>query len=145
MEVHAPEPFNREERGLSVIYVASPYSHPDAKVREYRYERVRAFTASLLRRNLTPFSPIVYCHELAKDFSLPTDAESWKRFNDQMLSLSVAMVVLCLEGWQESLGVTHEIEEADRLNLSIFYYDSDFTQISYIERDLFNGPNYRHG
>lgn len=118
-----------------MIYIASPYTHSDEAVRQFRYERARAFTAHLIGRNFIAFSPIVYAHEMAQEHSLPTDYEYWKRFNDHMMRNSVAVCLLCLEGWEESRGVTYELDFAKQINLSVFQYNADtFELVAYEER-----------
>lgn len=106
-----------------MIYIASPYTHSDPVIMDYRYRTVRDFTAHMMRKNFIAFSPIVYGHEMAKEHDLPTDYEYWKRFNDYMMRCSVAMCVLRLEGWEESRGVAYELDFAKELNRSVFHYD----------------------
>lgn len=106
-----------------MIYIASPYTHPDESVRIARYELVRNFTIHLMNRNFIVFSPIVYGHELAKTGNLPTDFRYWQRFNDYMIDVSVAVCVLCIDGWDESAGVQHEIFYAQRIGRNILFHD----------------------
>lgn len=104
-----------------MIYLASPYSHPDPAVVANRYEAAMNATALRIMAGDMVWSAIVHCHELAQRYSLPTDAAFWREYNFNMLRASGAMYVLTLEGWEESLGVKAEIEYADRIKLPIFF------------------------
>jgi hypothetical protein len=94
---------------MSYTYIASPYSHPDASVRAQRYEQVLAFCAELLRAEIPVYSPIVHCHQVALDHSLPTDAQFWLSYNFAMLRPARFLYVYCIPGWNKSIGVTAEI------------------------------------
>lgn len=94
---------------MTFIYIASPYSDPDEKVRETRYLQASHYLSFLLSRRQWAYSPIVHCHNMAKVFRLPTDAAFWAEYNFAMLEAAREMHVLQLKGWERSVGVSHEI------------------------------------
>lgn len=100
-----------------MIYLASPYSHPDAFVREERYLRASKALTWLLERKRWAYSPIVHCHELAKIGGLPGDASFWREYDFYMLSKCDLFMMLRIEGWEASKGMRAEREEAQRLNI----------------------------
>lgn len=104
-----------------MIYLASPYSHPDPAVREERYQKALACVAEFARRKVAVYSPIVHWHEAAKSFELPTDAEFWDVQNTAMLNLSDKVVLLVLDGWQQSAGIEREFRLARELSIPIEY------------------------
>lgn len=112
------KPFMTEQ--IKLIYLASPYSHPDPAVRELRYEHACAATAGLMRRGLHVYSPIVHSHPLVK-YELPTDWEYWQAHDIAMLHRCQELYVLTLDGWMESKGVRAEIAEASLLELPTVY------------------------
>jgi len=93
---------------LSYAYVASPYSHPDAAIRQLRYEAARHFVAWCLNAHDWVYSPIVHCYDLALANSLRTDADFWRLYNVAMLGQARALYVLAIDGWETSKGVTFE-------------------------------------
>ena len=97
-----------------MIYLASPYSHPDPAIREQRYHAACRATAALLRIGHTVFSPIVHSHPLAS-LGLPTDWKFWARFDRDHLERCDEVWVLTLDGWRESVGVREEIRIARQL------------------------------
>jgi len=104
---------------INIIYVASPYSHPEHKVMEERYHLVMKYCSDLINRGQIPFSPIVYGHELAKKHNLPTDAKFWDEFNMSFLRLSRVLHVYCIPGWEKSVGVRREIDFATEIGIPI--------------------------
>lgn len=106
-----------------MIYLASPYSHPDPLERQYRYDRMVKVAGRLLGQDHFVYSPIVHCHPLALATSLPTDFTFWQRYNLHMLEKSDELWVIQLDGWHESLGVQAEIIQALRWNKPVVYVE----------------------
>lgn len=104
-----------------MIYLASPYSHPEISFREERFARARKFMLEALRQQLIIFSPIVYCHELAYDAKIPTDADYWWNFNISILRHCTELWALKIEGWENSRGMRWEIETANHLHIPVNY------------------------
>lgn len=105
-----------------MIYLASPYSHPDPAIREERYIRASKVLVELyLWRELWAYSPIVHCHELAKTFQLPRDAQFWKGYNTHMLLLATELHVIRLDGWDTSAGVQFEVDTANKAEIPVRY------------------------
>ena len=105
-----------------MIYLASPYSHPHAIVRELRFHDACLATAQLLQAGHNVFSPILHGHPLAAH-GLPTDWSFWERFDRDHIQRCDNLVVLLLDGWQESVGVTAEIRIAAELGRSVGYWN----------------------
>ena len=106
-----------------MIYLASPYSHPDPAVREERYRATCRATAALLRAGLLVISPIVHSHPLAV-FALPTGWEFWERIDRAYLERCDLLVVLMLAGWRTSVGVRAEIRIAREIGLPVSYLEA---------------------
>src|SRR5262245_46139289 len=97
-----------------MIYLASPYSHPDAAVREQRFRDACRATAALMRMGNVVFSPIVHGHPLV-EHGLPTDWSFWKTHNRAHLGRCTELLVLILDGWEESEGVQAEMRLAQHM------------------------------
>ena len=100
-----------------MIYIASPYSHPEEKIRVQRFNQVEAYTVASIIEGSPAFSPIVYCHALAEKYNLPKDAKFWHNFNMQFLRHSSTMHYLKLDGHETSLGMQAELSMAQNLNI----------------------------
>ncbi len=103
-----------------MIYLASAYSHPDARVREWRFQEACRAAAALLRAGLTVLSPIAHSHPIAR-FGMPTSWEFWSQIDREYLSRCDVLAVLTIPGWRESVGVQAEIKLAHELGLPVVY------------------------
>lgn len=108
---------------MSFSYLASPYSHPDAEVRQKRFEAVMQHVADLCRFKIVAYSPILHFHPLAIAHDLPTDAAFWAKHNRTMLEAANSLLILRLPGWEESKGVALEIEWAREARKLITFED----------------------
>lgn len=104
-----------------MIYLASPYSHPDAGVRQARFEAARHALHHLLIQNKWAYSPIVYCHPIAIAHELPLDAAFWRDFNQHMMRRTTHLLILRIDGWEASVGIQEEVAYAKELNLPWSY------------------------
>lgn len=105
------------------IYLACPFSHPDAEIRAYRLEQVSEAAGKLIQKGLAVYSPINHGHSITLVTGLPQDWAFWKRLNTAFIGASKKLVVLILGGWSGSEGVLAEIELAKELGKEIIYWD----------------------
>ena len=103
-----------------MIYLCSPYSHPDPTVREARFHAARAQAAAMLREGIQVFSPIAYSHSLV-ECGLPVEWHFWERLDRVLLEICSEVQVLMLDGWEESQGIQAEICLARELGKPVIY------------------------
>ena len=102
-------------------YLASPYTHSDTLIREARYmAAMKAFTW-LLNRRIWAFSPIVHCHPAAIADALPTDAGFWMSYDMAILIPAESITILCIPGWDESVGVRSEVSYCREVDKPIHF------------------------
>ena len=110
---------------MRLVYLAGPYSHSDEKIVQQRIdayaEAVAYFMAVAV--NLYVFSPVLQCFYVAKQHNLPHDFKFWAERDFFMIQKSSAMWVLTLKGWQESYGLSQELEYAESIGRDILYVD----------------------
>lgn len=109
-------------KDYTMIYLASPYSHDDENVRIKRFELTAEVTAALMRVGFLVFSPITHSHPLTK-YGLPINFVFWKRYDTQMLSCCSSVLILPIEGWKESFGISEEVKLANSLGMNIQVVD----------------------
>lgn len=106
---------------MKFIYLASPYSHQDASVREQRFWKACEKAAQYATKGIAVFSPIAHTHHMA-DF-MPEekrmDFDLWMKLDLPILKDASEIHVLCLDGWRSSRGVGREIEYANQLGIPI--------------------------
>jgi hypothetical protein len=106
-----------------MIYLASPYSHPDPLIREARFHAACRVTADSVQAGHVMFSPIVHGHPLVR-FGLPTNWAFWQRFDAEHLRWCDEVVVLQIDGWRESEGVRAEIKLAAAMGMQVRYSEA---------------------
>lgn len=108
-----------------LTYLAVPYTHENPQIREWRFNKANEAAAYLMKKGLLVFSPISHSHPIAVTSGLPTDWEYWKKFCNAYLSHCNKIIILMLEGWEESVGVQNEIKIAEEYGIEIEYLKFD--------------------
>ena len=101
----------------TMVYLASPYAHDSAAVREARLEAVRHVCGTLVNQGVIVLSPMVYTSELATRGFHPS--QGWYAFDLQFLARADELLVLQLPGWEQSKGVLVEIAAAQTKGIPI--------------------------
>ena len=97
------------------IYLASPYSHENHSVMHTRYELAAAAGSCLLVASkqlgipIKLFVPIVHSHPIAVYGHLEQcDHDLWLDQDREFMDWADVLVILDLNGWNESIGVQYE-------------------------------------
>ena len=106
-----------------VVYLASPYSHPNREVLEGRAEAVSRIAALLFEAGVLVFSPIAHTHSIAKVGSLPTGFAFWDRYDRAMIARCDAVFVVTIPGHDVSAGIAAEVAIANDLEIPVFYFE----------------------
>lgn len=88
--------------------MASPYSHPDPEVRLERFRAACKAAAYLMKSDKKVFAPIAYTHPLEEHTGKQTH-DWWMSQDYPFIVAANELIVLTLEGWEESKGVQEEI------------------------------------
>ena len=103
------------------IYLVTPYSYGDAKVRQYRYEVAIEITVKLMKYGYIVFSPIVYTHEMAKKYNLPNNYEFWQNMCEKFIDWSDKVSIVVMSGIHESKGARAELDYANSISKPVEY------------------------
>lgn len=106
-------------------YLASPYTHPSALVREQRYRDLQHYAGPLMAMGYYLYAPILNTHPVASQYSLPMEFEWWEGFNRAFIERSAGIIVADMDGWRESRGVAHEIALGRELGLGVWLMGID--------------------
>lgn len=105
------------------IYVATPYTNYKHGHASAAYDAAST-TAELVKLGYRAFSPIVHGHQLSVIGRIdPMDGDLWKNIDKAFVDAASACVVVKLDGWEESSGVSHEIKEFEKAGKPIVYID----------------------
>ncbi len=123
-----------------LVYLASPYSHPDAWMRELRFKAV-ARVAGLLyyEQGIKAFCPISHSHPVAMELNPqtvhphwqgrkkkgpdPNVGAFWLEWDFPYVKACCHMLICQLPGWRESTGVKAEANEFDAVNKIVHHYN----------------------
>lgn len=118
-----------------MVYLASPYTHPNKEVEAARFVRVCIVAAKLMNQGMVVFCPIAHGHPIAMAGQLPTTAEYWMRFMGEFVCKSERVLVICLPGWDTSTGIEHELSIAASQGIPVQYLNPETMEIA-------NEPNF---
>lgn len=104
-----------------MIYLATPYSHPDIAVMESRFDMACRIAGRLMADGEIVFSPIAHTHPIAVRCELPRGSDYWNIYDREMLRAADKLVVVMMDGWRESKGIAGEIEIACELGIPVEY------------------------
>lgn len=108
-----------------LYYLASPYTHKDPAIKKSRADAVTESAVELLHLGVFVFAPISY-NEPWEKYNLPGDWNFWCEFDKTFVErCDGGVIVLMLDGWDKSVGVTAEIEFAKSCGLPIYYVTQD--------------------
>jgi len=103
------------------VFVISPYTHKNPDVVRDRVNRAEKYIAKLTMEGIVAYSTIAAMDHLVHKFELPNDYTYWKNHCTKMVSAAKEVYVLCLEGWEDSVGVQDEIKVATHHGKTIKY------------------------
>jgi uncharacterized protein DUF1937 len=106
---------------MTWFYLCAPYSHPDPEVRKARYEAVCKAAGDLMCEGKTIFSPLSHTHPIQQRMREDKGHDFWMKADYPFLVAADGLIVLMLDGWQESKGVEEEIRVASYLGKPIVY------------------------
>jgi hypothetical protein len=108
-----------------LCYLATPYSRYRTGITAAFAEAAR-IAAFLLRAGLNVYSPIVNSHPLTLYGDLdPLDHKIWLPINHALMEVCDTLIVATMIGWEESLGVQHEIAWYREQKRRIFYLNPE--------------------
>lgn len=109
-----------------MIFVASPYSHPDASVRYRRFHDVATFTGKKILEGFPVISPIAMSHPVFERVP-ETGAlfEDWVETNHALIDACGQVWVLMLDGWMDSRGVADEIEYCRQKGYPLTFFEKE--------------------
>lgn len=109
---------------MSLIYLASPYSHPDLTVIERRFHAACRAAAHLMREGNCVFSPVAHSHPISDHIpEARLSHEFWLKQDFEILRHADMLMVLKLDGWEQSYGVGKEIEFALTIGIPVAYQE----------------------
>lgn len=109
---------------MKLVYLASPYTHNELRVRIARFDAAALASAEIIKAGLNVFSPIVHSHPLTQH-GLNGDWQTWVEIDHDWIRRCDEVWVLELRGWERSVGVRAEIEFAESIGRTVRRLNAD--------------------
>lgn len=94
----------------TIVYLATPYTKYPAGILA-AYKEAARIAGRLVGAGYIIFSPIAHTHPLAVYGEIdPLDHKLWMAFDAPFMSMSGALAVAMMDGWDRSVGVKAEID-----------------------------------
>jgi hypothetical protein len=116
---------NAEVRIGDNVYLSTPYSHPNEKIRRRRFQAANRAAFDIMRKGRTVFSPISHSHIIEGSVDERMDHEFWMAQDLPYLTdgWADALVLIKAVGWRESTGVAEELKKAKENGIKAYQYD----------------------
>ncbi|MCL2625132.1 MAG: DUF1937 family protein [Planctomycetaceae bacterium] len=95
-----------------MLYLACPYSHHDEAVRRQRYHLACRAAAKLMQAGIVVFSPLANSVPAVEFGGLELSHPEFMALDLPILQRCNEMLILALDGWQQSIGVQQELGTA---------------------------------
>jgi hypothetical protein len=107
-------------------YLATPYSRYRGGLDEaHRLACLAA--AECFREGLLVFSPIAHTHSIAKFGGLGAGYDTWGRYDEAMMRAADGLIVVKIEGWDESEGIAAEVKWCEENGKPILFREEPQT------------------
>lgn len=104
-----------------LIYIACPYAHRDILIQKERFKQVSKFAGMLAYAGNIVYSPISHSAPMQYENKRKDGYSFWRTMDEFYLLRSDVMMVLMLDGWEESEGVAQEMIFANEHGKPIIY------------------------
>ncbi len=117
-------PQDDEPYSAGFRYLATPYSrYPRGK--DAAFQDAVAAAVICFRAGIDVYSPIAHTHPIALHGGLEGSFARWQEFDRTMIAASRGMIVVKMDGWQESTGILAEIEMCREMGKPVDYMEPD--------------------
>jgi|SRR6478609_148583 len=101
-------------------YLAPPYGHPDPEVMKDRIKKIYSVFSEITAKGEKIICPTI-TNFFLDTFGEAPDRETWRKRCDHLIERSTELVILTLDGWQESPGLRRDIALAESNNIPVTY------------------------
>ena len=101
-----------------LIYLACPYRHENLSIQKKRCAAAAYIAKELFRQGRFVFSPLTHNDVIARMHS-EIPKEQWMQFDLTILASCTKLMVIKLDGWEQSKGVQREIAFAKEKGIAV--------------------------
>jgi len=123
--VYLGTPYSWKSKSKEIGINKPDTSEKDRQTKEERFETVSEVAARLFNSGFDVFSPISMSHPIAKYMTNAGQFDAWEEFDYRMILMCHMVFVLCIEGWEDSDGVSKEINFAKGQGIPVIRINED--------------------
>lgn len=117
---------NLKPKKSGMYYLAGPYtSEHSSTVTHRRLDHLHA-EYWLMTHGIDVIAPINSSGSLEQIWDLPIQYEFWQRRDRKSIRYSDGVIVIMMPGWEESVGVTDEIQYAKSKDKPVYYIKPEY-------------------
>lgn len=117
-----------------LAYLACPYSSKDKTVQRFRFNLVSQLACDFITQGIYVFAASTHNTAIEEFGAVESRFEHWKNFNHTMIEHCDQLIVIRIDGWETSKGVSDQIKFAQLKGIPIEYYDPDPALLKMIEQ-----------
>ena len=107
-------------------YAATPYTRYNRGLVGAYLDACRICSSIYLAYKAPLFSPIAYCHGMTTHGDLPAiDHHFWMEFNRPFIEACGALIIVKMDGWDESAGIADERRMFKMAGKPIYFLDPE--------------------
>ena len=111
-------------------YLASPYTHFEGGL-ENAFQEAAELAGRLLLAGVHCFSPIVHGHPLSQYGGVEAiNHILWLEHDEKHMARCDALLVATFKGWEDSYGVTYEIDWFKRADRPVRFIDPESLEVT---------------
>lgn len=133
---HYEDALTKKQKEKPLYYIAGPYTHKNTNVQDQREIEHSKISAELLKNGYLIYSPIAETIMLAKHGKLiGTDWDTWREKDLKMLERCDELLIINIDGWQQSRGVKGEVKYCFKNNKPVSLLDVGLMAIFTISKE----------
>lgn len=107
-----------------IAYLATPYSRYPNGGPSAAFKDACKIAAHLVCAGIKVYSPIAHTHPIAVHGALDLlNHAIWLPFDEAMMEVSSVLIVAQMDGWEDSVGIAHEVKFFEERNRPIYDLD----------------------
>jgi nucleoside 2-deoxyribosyltransferase len=121
-------PYSLANKSKEIGIYKPDMSEEDRRIRQERFEKVNKVAGKLMQAGFAVISPISQSHPIALQCELPGKFNDfWADIDFNIIIRCDMVIVLCLPGWKDSIGILAEVGFAKHNNIPVMYVTEELT------------------
>lgn len=123
-------PFPPTPVNSTLIYLASPYTHPMPDVQHERAATAARVAGEMIKLGYHVFSPIAHGHTIVQHCNISGSWWQWHNLSLLMLSRCNELWICTIDGFGDSIGVNYEVGKAEEMGIPIKMIDPETLEVT---------------